>query len=56
VDPHGANFQVARNFMIRLERSDFDDEAWLLKLARNANLSVQEFRARFEHLASDMAG
>ena len=56
VDPHGANFQVARNFMIRLERSDFEDEAWLLKLARNANLSVQEFRARFEHLASDMAG
>jgi len=55
VDPQGANFQVARNFMIRLERSDFEDEAWLRKLARSANLSVQEFRVRFEHLASDVS-
>lgn len=50
VDPRSANFQVARNFMIRLERSDFDDNAWLGKLARAGNLSNEAFRQRFFHL------
>ena len=48
VDPQSANYQVARNFMIRLEPSDFSDAAWLAKLARAGNLSVEEFRQRFE--------
>ncbi len=50
VDPQSANFRVARNFMIRLDQSDFKDVAWLGKLARAGNLPVEGFCSRFEHL------
>ena len=50
VNAKSEGFQVAREYMIRLEASDFKDPAWVEKLASAANLSVEEFRSRFEHL------
>lgn len=52
VDPEGANFRVARTFMIRLEASDFKDAPWLDKLARSGGMSVDEFRNHFENISS----
>jgi hypothetical protein len=42
---------VAREYMIRLEPRDFDDEDWVEKLAAAGNLSVEEFRDRFGYLS-----
>ncbi|HEY7914549.1 MAG TPA: diphosphate--fructose-6-phosphate 1-phosphotransferase [Blastocatellia bacterium] len=49
VDSEG--FRVAREYMIRLEPRDFDDEDWVEKLAAAGNLSVEEFRDRFGYLS-----
>ena len=50
VDINSAGFRVAREYMIRLEREDFEYSAWVEKLAQAANLSVGEFRNKFEYL------
>ena len=50
VDPHGPSFMVARNFMIRLDRSDLENRPGLGNLAKAANLTVEEFVGRFGHL------
>ncbi len=50
VDPHGPGFMVARNFMIRLDRSDLENRPGLGNLAKAANLTVDEFVGRFGHL------
>jgi 6-phosphofructokinase len=50
VNAKSESFQVAREYMIRLEQSDFKDTAWVEKLASAANLSIEDFRSRFEHL------
>lgn len=51
VDPQSANYKVARDFMIRLDATDFMDAAWIAKLARSGNLPVEEFRRRFGYLS-----
>jgi 6-phosphofructokinase 1 len=51
VDTNSEGFRVAREYMIRLEREDFEYSAWVEKLALAANLSVGEFRDRFEYLS-----
>lgn len=48
VDVNSDSYLVARSYMIRLERSDFEDPEMLERLAKAANLSVEEFRRRFE--------
>jgi 6-phosphofructokinase 1 len=50
VNTKSEGFQVAREYMIRVEPNDFKDAAWVEKLAEAANLSADEFRARFEYL------
>ncbi len=50
VNTKSEGFQVAREYMIRLEPSDFKDPAWVEKLAEAANLSADEFRGKFEYL------
>ncbi|MBM4031547.1 MAG: 6-phosphofructokinase [Planctomycetes bacterium] len=40
-------YRAARANMIRLERKDFDDPAWVEKLAKAAKMSVDDFRAKF---------
>jgi ATP-dependent phosphofructokinase / diphosphate-dependent phosphofructokinase len=46
VDVSTESYQVARSYMIRLEPSDLD-EPELSRTAAHANLSAQEFKARF---------
>jgi 6-phosphofructokinase 1 len=43
-------YRVAREYMIRLEPEDFDDPAWVEKLARAGNMTAEEFRDRFGYL------
>jgi 6-phosphofructokinase 1 len=50
VDIAGENYEVARRYMIRLERSDLEDPARLERLAAVVKLSPAQFRERFEYL------
>jgi 6-phosphofructokinase 1 len=50
VDVAGETYEVARRYMIRLERSDFDDPAKLEKLAAVVKLTPAQFRERFEYV------
>ncbi len=51
VDIETESYQVARDYMVRIGKKDFADEAWVAKLAEASNLSVQEFTERFGKLA-----
>jgi 6-phosphofructokinase 1 len=50
VDINSEGYRVAREYMIRLEREDFEYSAWIEKLAQAGNLTVGQFRERFEYL------
>ncbi len=45
-----AGYCIARRYMIRLRRDDFDDPSALARLAATAGVSVDEFRRQFEYL------
>ncbi len=47
VDVDTESYQVARDYMVRIGRKDFDDDAWVAKLADSAGLPKDEFVARF---------
>ena len=51
VDVKTEYFEVARNYMLRIEREDFENYRWTARLARAAQLSTEEFVRRFEYLA-----
>src|SRR5437762_10493221 len=50
VDIHSTRYGIARRYMIRLRRDDFEDPHELAKFAATAGLSLQEFREQFEYL------
>ena len=50
VDVHSTRYAIARRYMIRLRRDDFQDAHELAKFAATAGLSLQEFRDEFEYL------
>jgi ATP-dependent phosphofructokinase / diphosphate-dependent phosphofructokinase len=50
VNINSTRYAIARRYMIRLRRDDFDDPIELAKFAATANLSVQDFRKHFEYL------
>jgi 6-phosphofructokinase 1 len=50
VDIHSTRYAIARRYMIRLRRDDFDDAHELAKFAATAGMSLQEFRREFEYL------
>jgi 6-phosphofructokinase 1 len=50
VDIHSTRYAIARRYMIRLRRDDFDDPHELAKFAATAGLSLQQFRQEFESL------
>jgi len=52
VDIHSETYEVARRYMIRLERSDFDDPARLERLAAIVKMTPDQFRERFGYLVS----
>ena len=53
VDIHSTRYAIARRYMIRLRRDDFDDPHELAKFAATAGLSLEEFREEFEYLVQD---
>jgi 6-phosphofructokinase 1 len=50
VDIHSTRYSIARRYMIRLRRDDFEDPLELAKFAAAANMSVENFRREFEYL------
>ncbi len=50
VDISSARYAIARRYMIRLRRDDFEDPHALAKFAATAHMSLQDFRAQFEYL------
>jgi 6-phosphofructokinase len=50
VDIHSTRYGIARRYMIRLRRDDFEDPHELAKFAATAGVSLQEFRKEFEYL------
>ena len=53
VDVSSTRYAIARRYMIRLKREDFDDPHDLAKLAATAHLDLEEFRDRFGYLTTD---
>jgi 6-phosphofructokinase 1 len=57
VDIATPSYRVAREYMIRLEKEDFEDGAKLGLLAQAANnLSPEAFRERFQYLTTTLQG
>lgn len=52
LDIHSTRYSIARRYMIRLRRDDFEDPLDLAKLAGAAHMSVDEFRREFEYLVA----
>ncbi len=52
VDTSSTRYGIARRYMIRLRRDDFEDPHMLAKLATTAGLPEAEFRRQFEHLVA----
>lgn len=50
VDIHSTRYAIARRYMIRLRRDDFEDPHELAKFAATIGLSLQDFRREFEDL------
>jgi len=55
VDITTASYQVARKYMIRLERDDLDDPERLRALADAAKVQPEAFRARYAHVVASEA-
>ncbi|HEX8499560.1 MAG TPA: diphosphate--fructose-6-phosphate 1-phosphotransferase [Pyrinomonadaceae bacterium] len=51
VNTDSEGYRVAREYMIRLEPSDFADDSTVEKLARAGNMTPEEFRDRFGYLS-----
>ncbi|HEY6196048.1 MAG TPA: diphosphate--fructose-6-phosphate 1-phosphotransferase [Candidatus Eisenbacteria bacterium] len=53
VDVNTSRYAIARRYMLRLRRDDFEHDERLEPLAAVARLSVEAFRNEFEYLVSD---
>jgi 6-phosphofructokinase 1 len=53
VDVHSTRYAIARRYMIRLRRDDFQDPHEVARLAATCRLSPEQFRAEFEYLVAD---
>jgi len=53
VDVRSTRYAIARRYMIRLRRDDFEDPHEMAKFAATVGLSLQEFRDEFENLVED---
>jgi ATP-dependent phosphofructokinase / diphosphate-dependent phosphofructokinase len=52
VDTNSTRYAIARRYMIRLRRDDFDDPVKLDGLAATCGMSAEEFRRQFEYLVA----
>jgi 6-phosphofructokinase 1 len=50
VNINSTRYAIARRYMIRLRRDDFEDPHELAKFAATGRLSLDEFRRQFEYL------
>src|SRR4029079_11231618 len=50
VDINSTRYHIARRYMIRLRKDDFEDPHELARFAATAGLTLDEFRAEFEYL------
>jgi hypothetical protein len=50
VDTRSTRYAIARRYMIRLRRDDFEDPHELAKFAATVGMSLEEFRSHFEYL------
>lgn len=50
VDIHSTRYAIARRYMIRLRRDDFDDAAELERFAATAGVTVDQFTQQFSYL------
>lgn len=53
VDIQAERYKIARRYMIRLRRDDFDDPHALAKYAATARIGLEQFRADYEYLVED---
>ena len=53
VNTHSTRYAIARRYMLRLRRDDFEDPHELAKIAATVGLSLEEFRGEFEYLIAD---
>ena len=50
VDVQSTRYAIARRYMIRLRRDDFEDPHALAKFAATIGISIEDFRRQFEYL------
>ena len=50
MDIHSTRYAIARRYMLRLRRDDFEDPATLAALAATAGISPERFRGEFQPL------
>lgn len=55
VDIHSTRYAIARRYMIRLRRDDFDDPAAIARFSASAGMSPDDFRKRFSYLIDNEA-
>jgi 6-phosphofructokinase 1 len=55
VDIDTEYYKIARRYMLRLRKDDFDNAEQLGKLAKAVGLDVDRFREEFEHVVADEA-
>lgn len=56
VDIHTETYEMALEYMIRLKKEDFADDEYVKLLAKQTNLSPEDFRKRFERVAVAFEG
>ncbi|GAC1325804.1 MAG: diphosphate--fructose-6-phosphate 1-phosphotransferase [Chloroflexota bacterium] len=52
VDPRSEQYRIAREYMVRLKKEDFEDLASLERMAATINSSVDDFRNTFGYLVA----
>jgi len=55
VDIHSTRYAIARRYMIRLRRDDFEDPATVARFASVAQLTPEEFRRQFAYVVENEA-
>ena len=50
VDPSSESFYIARHYMLRLNKTDFEDPHELAKYAATCGISLEDFRKQFNYL------
>ncbi len=55
VDIHSTRYAIARRYMIRLRRDDFEDPATVARFAAVAHLTPEDFRRQFAYLVEHEA-